>query len=248
MERRLFALQRVSMNEVYSTSDKLEKRGVFFSAYNFTTSSDLSFGIGTCHLTNCLLESSGSLSCVEPCTFVGHCKADYVYWPFDQQNCSMTFGPWMNAANEIDYLNSSTFLSTRGSTQHTQWRLISSRAYKKTTIIKASNSSTETFIPTVNFSFTIERHSAMIMKVLSGNLMILITINLLTLLIKWEKKERLILIAVNVYMHFQVIHQMSWTIPANGDKNPNASKFMSQSALSVRLKYSIFQWLSSSIH
>lgn len=137
----------------------------------------------------------------------------------------MTFGPWMNADKEIDYTNQTSFLSARGAAEHTQWRLVASKAIKKVTKIKGSNSSAETIIPTINFWFTIERHSAIIMKNFSGNVMILITINILSLLLRSEKKERLILIAVNVYLHFQVIHHLSWTIPANGAKVPNASEF-----------------------
>lgn len=172
-----------------------------------------------------MLDSDGDLACAEACTFKGHCKADYTYWPFDQQNCSMTYGPWMNADKEIDYQNKTTYISKSGHAQHTKWRMISANSLKKITKIRASNTSAETIIPTLNFSFLIERHSGMIIKVFTGNVMILITINVLSLLLKSDKKERLMLLAVNVYLHFQVIHQLSWTIPANGEKSPNASEY-----------------------
>lgn len=46
--------------------------------------SDITYGIGTCHETSCLVESSGNITCVEPCSYVGHCKSDYSLWPYDR--------------------------------------------------------------------------------------------------------------------------------------------------------------------
>lgn len=163
--------------------------------------------------------------CVEPCTFVAHCKADYRFWPFDTQNCTLAFGPWMNAAKEIDYTDEKSFLSTSDVQENTKWRIKSSKSVKKTTEVKGKNGSISTYIPTIYYSFVIERHSALIVKILTGNIMILITFNLLSMLIKADMKERLILLATNVYLHFQVLHQMSWTIPKNGDDSPYACKY-----------------------
>lgn len=198
----------------------LRKRRIIF--FNFI--SDLSYGTGTCHYTSCLLSSSGTVTCVEPCTFVAHCKADYRLWPFDSQNCSMTFGPWMNAEKELDYTVQKDYLSAKGSAENTQWRLAKSNSSRRVTKISGKNGSLDTFIPSISYYFFIERHSGMLIKIYTGHIMILITMNILSMLTKPDMKERLILLAANVYLHFQVLHQMSWTVPHNGENTPDASK------------------------
>jgi hypothetical protein len=134
----------------------------------------------------------------------------------------MAFGPWMNAGKEIDYVSQLSYISSTESQENTEWRVKSTKSYKKVTELKGKNGSVATFIPTIYFSFGIERHSALTMKFLTGNVMILVTFNLLSMLMKLDMKERLVILAANVYLHFQVLHQMSWVIPKNGDNTPNA--------------------------
>jgi Neurotransmitter-gated ion-channel ligand binding domain len=188
--------------------------------------SDLSYGTGSCHSTSCLVESNGTVTCVEPCSFVSHCNANYKFWPFDSQNCTMQFGPWMNAEKELDYKDKDSYISSRESQTNSQWKLKSTKGYKKVSEIKGKNGNPSTYIPSINYFFLIERHSAIIVKLLTGNIMILITLNLLSLLIRPDRKERLILLATSSYLHFQVIHQMSWIVPKNGDEAPLARKLV----------------------
>lgn len=119
--------------------------------------SDISYGIGSCHETSCLIESTGNISCIEPCSYVAHCKTDYTLWPYDKQNCSMMFGPWMSS-DAIDYVGDSAVISYGGAAQHTQWKLVSALVSKK-----VLNS---TKMPNLFYVFTIERHSALISKVI----------------------------------------------------------------------------------
>lgn len=119
--------------------------------------SDISYGIGSCHETSCLVESTGNISCIEPCSYVAHCKTDYTLWPYDKQNCSMMFGPWMSS-DAIDYVGDSAVISYGGAAQHTQWKLVSAVVSKK-----VLNS---TKMPNLFYVFTIERHSALITKVI----------------------------------------------------------------------------------
>lgn len=52
----------------------------------------ISSGIGFCETVDCMINSSGKVACVIPCTHTAHCSGDFTRWPFDQQNCSFSFG------------------------------------------------------------------------------------------------------------------------------------------------------------
>ncbi len=130
--------------------------------------SDISYGIGSCHETSCLIKSNGSVTCVEPCSFFGHCKSDYTLWPFDRQNCTMVFGPWMNSQDEIDFRESKTTISSDGAAEHTQWKLISTGVKKKTINVSSKDKNYVTKFPNLSYFFVIERHSSMVLKIFVG--------------------------------------------------------------------------------
>jgi hypothetical protein len=99
----------------------------------------------------------------------GHCKSNYALWPFDRQNCSLVFGPWMNGQNEIDYLDDQISITSSGAAEHTEWKLVSSRVTKRVTAVAAGNKKTFTAnFPSLNYYFLIERHSSMIFKIIGG--------------------------------------------------------------------------------
>lgn len=205
-------------------------------------SRDLSYGIGSCHTTNCLLESTGNLSCIEPCTYVGHCQTDFKLWPFDKQNCSMIFGPWMNNEDELDYIPHSSVVTVSGNAQHMQWKLVSGEVYRKVYNISSKDRRFTTRLPNLVYSFIIERHSAQISKVISckfssllldrrlwksfltfdqtASCLILMCLNLLAIFVDSSLNERLSLISMNLLLHFQLIHQISWMLPHEGDTVP----------------------------
>lgn len=130
--------------------------------------SDLSYGIGSCHETSCLIESYGNVTCIEPCSYIGHCKSDYSSWPFDKQNCSMVFGPWMNNDNEIDYNSKNAVLS--GVAQNTEWKLVSTGVTKKTISLASKDGKYSTKFPNLLYYFIVERHSSLVTKVVGGKL------------------------------------------------------------------------------
>lgn len=129
---------------------------------------DLSYGVGSCHETNCLVESSGNISCIEPCSYVGHCNSNYNMWPFDRQNCSMIFGPWMNNENETDYTAKSAVVTSGGIAEHTQWKLISTNVVKKLITVSSKDGKFVSSFPNLLYSFVIERHSSLVTKVIGG--------------------------------------------------------------------------------
>jgi hypothetical protein len=134
----------------------------------FHLDSDISYGIGTCHDSNCLVEADGNVTCIEPCSFVGYCKSDYSLWPFDKQNCTMVFGPWMNSQNELDYNGDETSVSTTGAAEHTQWKLVSAQVAKRAVVLGTRDRKFSASFPNLIYSFLIERHSSMVFQLIKG--------------------------------------------------------------------------------
>lgn len=219
--------------------------------------SDISYGVGSCHETSCLIMSSGNITCIEPCSYVAHCKTDFDLWPYDRQNCSMIFGPWMNNEDEIDYVSEISELSLEAAAEHTQWKLISGVVSKKVFSIESKDKKFVTKFPNLIYSFVIERHANVITKFMGGKLIrlnlrllsnilfaryflastaLLICINILANFIDIGMKERMSMIAVNILLHFKIIHQISWMLPHGGASLPRMSmKPQTESELLLKL-------------
>lgn len=108
------------------------------------------------------------MTCVEPCSFSGHCKSDYTLWPFDRQNCTMIFGPWMNSQNEIDYIDDHVKITHSGAAEHTEWKLISSGVTKRIVPVSSKDKKYSTKFPNLSYYFVIERHSSMFFRIIGG--------------------------------------------------------------------------------
>jgi hypothetical protein len=50
----------------------------------------------------CELESTGKVSCVPSTVYFTLCNPDLTYWPYDQVNCSLRLGAWMQYGEEIN--------------------------------------------------------------------------------------------------------------------------------------------------
>lgn len=178
----------------------------------------------------------------------------------------MSFGPWMNSEDEIDYVSSATEETLTAWDEHTQWKLVSASVSRKQYNIVSKDKKYVTKFPNLIYYFVIERHSSLITKtiigwsiacyksnwsrfIVLGASFILMSINVFALFVGIELNERLSLLAVNILLHFQIIHQVSWMLPY-GDTVPRTSKLIKWKPDQTTLtqQFHIFQWLSSEIH
>lgn len=110
-----------------------------------------------CKPSSCLITSKGIVSCIPPCTQAGRCFPKYDRWPYDQQNCTLHIGTWVNSGEEIDFNVLKTIINDDDlSSQDLQWKLIKA-TYKRN---HGNFSATKQTYPSLTFSFLIERHSA----------------------------------------------------------------------------------------
>lgn len=110
-----------------------------------------------CHKANCMIYSTGRVSCVPPCSHKALCQSDFTRWPFDRQNCTLHMGSWVSSSNEISYVTSKLSLTSDYAFDHNEWKMISaSIKHDPGKVICCPN---QTY-PTLKLNFIIERHSA----------------------------------------------------------------------------------------
>lgn len=57
----------------------------------------------------CRVTSTGAVTCRPHMTFWGLCTSNYKRWPYDVQNCTLTFGTWMQKGEEVSFQLADTF-------------------------------------------------------------------------------------------------------------------------------------------
>lgn len=127
---------------------------MYFCFYSDVASATEEF----CKEANCVISSTGIVSCVPPCTHSAKCIPKYDRWPFDRQNCTLHIGTWVNSGEEIDFKVLKTIIQEDYlSSQNMAWKLIQATYRRHAGNI--SETAAHTY-PSLEFSFLMERHSA----------------------------------------------------------------------------------------
>ncbi|XP_070543633.1 neuronal acetylcholine receptor subunit alpha-10-like isoform X2 [Ptychodera flava] len=76
-------------------------------------------------MTNAVVNYTGGVYWAAPAIFTSSCKLDITYFPFDKQQCVLTFGPWAYTGNLVQMKTVSTTGDTSMMTPNGQWELLS---------------------------------------------------------------------------------------------------------------------------
>ena len=64
--------------------------------------------------TKVMVENDGACIWMSPATYTSTCSINVRYWPFDNQECSMTFGSWSYGKMYVEYTaGATTTINTR---------------------------------------------------------------------------------------------------------------------------------------
>lgn len=112
-----------------------------------------------CKSSNCMVHSNGTVNCGPPCLHEEFCLSDYRRWPFDTQNCTMHISPGSSAPiDQIHFRLAESDIPVEVTrSQNREWRMRQS-TYR---VINGS-------LPSLIFSFQLDRHSAGHAAVLLG--------------------------------------------------------------------------------
>lgn len=110
-----------------------------------------------CKTANCVISSTGIVSCIPPCTHDAKCVPNYTRFPFDTQNCTLHIGTWVNSGEEIDYKVLKTIVSESDLTSQDRVYKLVRATYRRN---PGNFTDTKETYPSLTFSFLIQRHSA----------------------------------------------------------------------------------------
>lgn len=110
-----------------------------------------------CKTANCVISSTGIVSCIPPCTHDAKCVPNYTRFPFDTQNCTLHIGTWVNSGEEIDYKVLRTIVSDSDLTSQDRVYKLIRATYRRN---PGNFTDTKETYPSLTFSFLIQRHSA----------------------------------------------------------------------------------------
>lgn len=109
----------------------------------------------SCKKATCVINSTGSIQCIPPCSHDAECDANYKRWPYDKQNCTLHVGTWVNSGEEVDLqINPTRFPDGTLESQNKEWKMIKS-AYRRN---HGNYSQTKDTYPSVTYSFLFQRH------------------------------------------------------------------------------------------
>lgn len=109
----------------------------------------------SCKQASCVINSTGAVQCIPPCSHSAECDAKYNRWPYDTQNCSLHVGAWVVSGQEVDFdVFATKFSDGEMVSQNKEWRMIS--AYYRRNHGNYSKAK-ETY-PSVMYSFFFQRH------------------------------------------------------------------------------------------
>lgn len=187
---------------------------------------DISSGMGSCHNMDCLINNSSKVICIMPCSHTGHCAGNFKNWPFDRQNCSLTFGSWMKSGEELNYDGDRSTVKSVDAVKHNQWKIIA-------TFFRKNNGKYKTMpnqsFPSLYYAFLIERHSALHVAGIFIPALVLIIVNLCLFWMNIDGYERFVLAGLNMFCHFLYLEQVFWYLPYNGDSVPTVLLFFRDS-------------------
>ncbi|KAK2576812.1 hypothetical protein KPH14_005447 [Odynerus spinipes] len=189
------------------------------SVYN---SGDMSLEQNGVPSTNCLLFSTGTITCIPAVKYVTRCTTDFTYWPYDKHECRIRFGAWAHTGEEINFQLIKKGYHMDGYANNTEWNF---KILSAVRIVKKFDCCPNETFPILIYAFAVERqpglmHTAFVTPA--------IAMALLTLTVLWldsRSTERMAMASMNFICHLLCIFDLHWQLPPNGVNPPNILLF-----------------------
>ncbi|XP_052864446.1 neuronal acetylcholine receptor subunit beta-2-like [Anopheles cruzii] len=176
-----------------------------------------------CSSYRCEVNQYGTVLCVPPCQYEALCVGNTQNWPFDSQNCTVFLGTWVEDVAKIS-INERSNVSTRYiKVPHSEWQLLSASS-------KLLALSENTSYPTVEYNFSLQRHTAIYGALLTPGFLLAI-INLAVLWMNSYSTERLYILCGTCMGHFTYLEYLYWRAPYHGVAVPKLLIFFRDSLI-----------------
>lgn len=174
----------------------------------------------------CTVKPTGMVSCVPSTVYFTLCTLDLTYWPYDQVNCSLRLGAWMQTGEEINLTTLQDNVDLLSYKPNREWNLLSATARKHLDDYRYN----ATF-PWIQYSFVMQRHSSLYEATMGVSALMFSVIVLTTFWLQRDGSSRINLSCVSLLCHYMHFQYMGWILQNNGDKCPLIVLFFRDSML-----------------
>lgn len=174
--------------------------------------------------TTCLASYDGTVTCVPPLAHYAICRTSMRLWPYDTQNCTLSFGAWMHTGEQINF----TFYNTQPIViddykNGPGWKLIS---YDRDRSPTTYNEST---YPILRYTFTLRREAAGLAAIVVVPSVAIVILTLTSLLLDIRDNTRLVLACFSLFGHFTFLSEIGYDIPKHSSDTPIILLFLRDS-------------------
>ncbi|CAH0722513.1 unnamed protein product, partial [Brenthis ino] len=179
--------------------------------------------------TTCLVNSSGTVTCVPQVVHSGICRTSLRSWPYDTQNCTLYFGSWMHTGEQVNF----TFYNHNPIVldDHQDgpgWKLL--KAYNERLPGKYSCCPNSTY-PMLKYTFTLQREAAGPAAIVVIPSIAIVILTLTSMLLEIKDNTRLMLICFSLFAHFVFLTEIGFIIPKFSSDTPIILLFIRDSML-----------------
>ncbi|XP_075990474.1 neuronal acetylcholine receptor subunit alpha-6-like [Anticarsia gemmatalis] len=179
--------------------------------------------------TSCLVQHDGNVTCVPHVAHTGICRTSLRNWPYDEQNCTLYFGSWMNTGEQVNY----TFFKTRPVVMDDYqngpgWKLLHVVNERLPGKYKCCPNNT---YPMLKYTFVLKRISAGPAAIVVVPSVVIILLTLMSLVLDVKDYTRLVLICFSLYGHFAFLKEIGYQIPKHSADPPILLLFLRDSMI-----------------
>ncbi|XP_038059338.1 neuronal acetylcholine receptor subunit beta-4-like [Patiria miniata] len=81
-------------------------------------------------LVNAIVYHDGTVRWLPPAIYKSSCKINIEFFPFDEQECRMKFGPWTHESRKVDMLDEQNIVDQEDYSENGEWKIVESPAIR----------------------------------------------------------------------------------------------------------------------
>ncbi|KAG7200301.1 hypothetical protein KM043_017766 [Ampulex compressa] len=175
--------------------------------------------------THCWLDSTGLVVCHPSTVYSTTCVGERTWWPYDALNCTVHFGSWSHADNEISFTfiypwNSN--ITMRKYVQNHEWDVVRFYVEQHTVLSKFGVNFNTTLL---SYNIVLKRRASMLHTAYVIPAIVLMVMTLLTLWLEPKSTERMLIANLNLVCHLICIEDIHWRVRYNGANIPKLFVF-----------------------
>ncbi|RLU21576.1 hypothetical protein DMN91_005949 [Ooceraea biroi] len=178
-------------------------------------------------LAKCWVSESGLVHWLMPVKFSTFCVTDTTWWPYNIMNCTLQFGSWSHAGDEISFSSLQDTISGEIlQAKDVEWDLLKIYVTEQEVTYKYNSGTTTRLL---SYHFISQRHWGIICIAYVSPTIALMALSLTTLWLEPKSQERMIIANLNFICHLLALQDVHWEVPKSGINIPLLLSFYEKS-------------------